>query len=138
MLGQGWLPAATVPVAAARLRAQLLEPVPFTTIDAVRSRLSITSTMPPLATAVDVRFKVVELMPTTFQELVGFTSVPSTYIVSWLAPVVVSDEVMARVLAAACDLHPSSVDQADRRDARGIATGVGPWQQRIIEVVGAE
>src|SRR5262245_41490794 len=43
--------------------------VPFTSIDFVRSRLSITSTMPPVETAVDVRFNVVLLIPMTFQKL---------------------------------------------------------------------
>src|SRR5688572_18941527 len=60
-------------------------------IDRLRSRLSITSTIPPLATAVDTRVRVVVLIPMTRQKRVGFTTVPVTCIVSLIAPDASSD-----------------------------------------------
>jgi hypothetical protein len=61
--------------------------VPDISIDPVRSRLSITSTMPPLATAVEAWFNVVELIPITFQNVVARETTPVTCIVSLLPAV---------------------------------------------------
>ena len=86
--------------------------VPDISIEPVRSRLSITSTMPPVETAVALWVIVVLLIPITFQKLVGFTTVPDTCIVSFDAPVTDADGVNENVAPFAPFVYPLLLKKA--------------------------